>query len=99
MPDPDHDTSPQMEGATMTSPGTDPFTLLSQLSANEVTAFSLPHRCAQMQKSDLVARTKILTLTIACVPHRCIRPNRLDLFLDFTEKLPHSSSQATKYAD
>lgn len=88
-----------MEGTAVTPLCMDPFNLMSQSPANEASTFSLSHRYAQMWVSDLVVRSNALILTMTCVPHGCINRTHLYLFLDFTEKYPHSNSQTAKYAD
>ena len=61
--------------------------------------FSLSPSCAQMADSDTLARLKGLSPAMIRARYDHETCDIIDLFLDFKEKFPHSSSQVTTYAD
>ena len=83
----------------MTSQRMNPHNLLFRSPANDDSWFSLSHTYAQTPESAPVTALNALLFTIACVRHGHMMRKRFDLFLDFTEKFPHSSSQTDTYGD
>ena len=83
----------------MTSQRMNPHNLLFRSPANDTSWFSLSHSYAQIPESDPVARSTAPIRLITCVRHGRMLRNRLDLFLDFKENFPHSSSQTDTYGD
>ena len=88
-----------MEGAAMTFVSVNPHSLLFCSPANDNTGFSLSHSCAQMPESDPVARSNAPIRLMTCVRYGRMLRNRLDLFLDFKEKFPHSDFQTDEHDD
>jgi hypothetical protein len=85
-----------MEGAAVTSQRMNPQSLLFPSPANDDPWFSLSHSYAQTPESDPVVRSNAPIFT---TNHIHMRRKHFDLFLDFTEKFPHSSSQTDIYGD
>jgi hypothetical protein len=83
----------------MISASVNPHSLLFCSPANDNTGFSLSHSCAQMADSDTLARLKGPIPDMSCARYDHETCDIIDLFLDFKEKFPHSSSQVTTYAD
>lgn len=83
----------------MTFVSVNPHSLLFCSPANDDSWFSLSPSYAQMPESDPVAELNALLFTIACVRHGHMMRKRFDLFLDFKENFPHSSSQTDTYGD
>jgi hypothetical protein len=55
--------------------------------------------CAKILEPDPVSHSKAPILTTIRLRYDPRMPNIFDLFLDFTEKIPHSSSQINTYED
>jgi hypothetical protein len=83
----------------MTSQRINPHNLLFRVPSNDDYWFSLSHSFAQMPESDPVAGVNVLLYAISGVRHGHMMGNRLDLFLDFTEKFPHSNLQTDTHDD
>jgi hypothetical protein len=83
----------------MTFVSVNPQGLLFCSPANENTGFSLSRSYAQMPGSPPVTGLNALLFTIARARHGYMIGNRFDLFLDFKEKFPHSSSQLDTHND
>jgi hypothetical protein len=88
-----------MEGATMIFVSVDPHSLMCGSPIDDTLWFSLSYSCAQMADSDTLARLKGPSPAMLRARHARVMLDIIDLFLDFVEKLPHSSSQITTYAD
>ena len=83
----------------MTFLSVNPHRLLFRSSVNDASWFSLSPSCAQMADSDTLARLKGPSPAMICARYDHETCDIIDLFLDFKEKFPHSSSQVTTYAD
>ena len=83
----------------MTFLSVNPHRLLFRSSVNDNTRFSLSHSCAQMSESDPVALANAPIRLMTCVRYGRMLCNRLDLFLDFKEKFPHSNLQNDTHDD
>lgn len=102
IPDLDHDASPQMEGAAVISLCTNLHNPLFRSTANDTIRVSLSHSCAKTLEPDLVSRSNAPILTRIRIRYDHMMHNIFDffdLFLDFKEKIPHSSSQINTYDD
>ncbi len=80
----------------MTSQRMNLHNLLFGSPANDDPWFSLSHSYVQTPEADPVARS---TPPLFTVNYIHMRRKYVDLFLDFTEKFPHSSSQTDIYGD
>ena len=83
----------------MTFVSVNPHSLLFCSPANDNTGFSLSHSCAQMSESNPVALSNAPIRLMTCVQYGRMLCNRLDLFLDFKENIPHSNPQDNVYDD
>src|SRR4030043_1827141 len=93
IPDLDHDASPQMEGAAVISLCTNLHNPLFRSTANDTMGVSLSHSCAKTPEPDLVSPSNAPLLTRIHIRYDPTMHTIFDLFLDFKEKIPHSSSQ------
>jgi hypothetical protein len=59
----------------------------------------LSHSCAKTLDPDLVSRSNAPIFTRIRIRYDHMMHNIFDLFLDFKEKIPHSSSQINPYDD
>jgi hypothetical protein len=88
-----------MEGAALIFVSVVPIRLMCCSPINDALWFSLSRSCARMADSDTPARLKGPSPAMLRARHARVMLDIIDLFLDFVEKLPHSSSQITTYAD
>ena len=83
----------------MISVSANPYRLLFRLPVSDASWFSLSHSCAQMADSGTLTRLKGLSPAMICARYDHETCGIIDLFLDFKETFPHSSSQVTTDAD
>ena len=83
----------------MISMSLSPNSLLFRSPANDASGLSLSHPYAQISESGTVAELNVLLFIVVCVRYGHSMRNHLNLFLDFNDNFPHSSSQITTYAD
>jgi len=88
-----------MEGAAVTSLCLNPHNPLFRSTANDTIRVPLSHSCAKTLEPDLVSRSHAPILTRIRIRYDHMMHNIFDLFLDFKEKIPHSSSQINTYYD
>lgn|GEM_PF-3704200 len=83
----------------MTSLCRNPHNPLFPSTANNLMGVPLSHPCAKTLEPDLVSPSHAPILTRIRIPYDHVMHNISDLFLDFKEKIPHSSSQINTYDD
>jgi len=83
----------------MTSLCLNPHNPLFRSTANDTIRISLSHSCAKTLEPDLISRSNSPILTRIHIRYDPMMHNLFDLFLDFKEKFPHSSSQINPYDD
>jgi hypothetical protein len=83
----------------MTFLSVNPHRLPFRSSVSDASWFSLSHSYALMEGSGTLVRLKGLCPAMICARYDHEACDIIDLFLDFKEKFPHSSSQVTTYAD
>lgn len=88
-----------MEGAAVTSLCLNPHNPLFRSTANDTIRISLSHSCAKTLEPDLVSRSHAPILSRIRIRYDPMMHHIFDLFLDFKEKIPHSSSQINPYDD
>ena len=88
-----------MEGAAVTSLCMNHHNPLSPSTANHTLGVPLSHSCAKTLEPDPVSHSNAPILTSIHIRYDHRRHNSFDLFLDFKEKIPHSSSQINTYDD
>ena len=88
-----------MEGAAVTSLCLNPYNPLFRSTANDTIGVPLSHSCAKTLEPDLVSRSHAPILTRIRIRYDHMMHNIFDLFLDFKEKIPYSSSKINPYDD
>jgi len=88
-----------MEGAAVISLCTNLHNPLFRSTANDTIRVPLSHSCAKTLEPNLVSRSNAPILTRIRIRYDHMMHNIFDLFLDFKEKIPHSSSQINPYDD
>jgi hypothetical protein len=76
----------------VTSLRLNPHNPLFRSTANDTLRVPLSHRCAQTLEPDPVSRSNAPILTRIRIRYDHRMHNIFDLFLDFKEKIPHSST-------
>lgn len=88
-----------MEGAAVTSLCLNPHNPLFRSTANDTIRVPLSHSCAKTLEPDLVSQSHAPILTRIRIRYDHRMHNIFDLFLDFKEKIPYSSSKINPYDD
>jgi hypothetical protein len=76
-----------------------PHNPLSPSTATDTLGVPLSHSCAKTLEPDPVSHSNAPILTRIRIRYDHRMHNIFDLFLDFKEKIPHSSSQINTYDD